>query len=223
MISKCQTVTVAKKKFSDFEYINSIDGVYLVGYIKDIDETGAEYTYNVRINASDIEKRTEPEIFDKLNPCGGEGYDTFETASKDVVYIFETENFGTFIQLNDLTGTLDSDGYLHIALSKNTAPGTRVDIVITNFEVGSSETTKFKGVKLHASCPTASGSKNTDTLYTINEAEENAPLYISLIELAPEDDQPAITVCTNVAVNMGLGVDGREDAQLPPVSEPIYY
>lgn len=223
MISKCQTVTVAKKKFSDFEYINTTDNVYLVGYTSELDETGKEYTYNIRLNAADIIKRSEPVVYEDLNTCGSEGYDTVQV-NDDIVFIFDTENCGTFIQLNDLSGALDEYGYLHIAVSKETAPGTRIDLVINGIN-GQFYPSTFKGVILHAACGAASGSQDTDILYTINTATDLAPLYISLLELAPEGNKPAKTMCTNVAVKMLTDDNGiqKEFPTEDDIIEPDYY
>lgn len=222
MISKCQTVTVAKKKFSDFEYVSSIEGIYLVGYAKDIDETGAEYTYNIRIPASEIFKRTDPVVYDSLNPCGSEGYDTVEVDGK-VVFIFDTENMGTFIQLNNIDNALDLEGYLHIALNTATAPGTRVDFVVTASDVsGNFSPARFKGIKLHSGCGAASGEVYTDTIYD-REGGEYAPLYVSLLQLAAIGNMPPMTMCTNVAVNMESVEKKLGSAvKMPPASTPTW-
>lgn len=222
MISKCQTVTVAKKKFSDFEFVSSIDGIYLVGYATDIDATGAPYTYNIRIPATEIFKRTDPVIYDSLNPCGSEGYTTMEVEGK-VVYIFDTENMGTYIQLNDISNNLDLEGYLHIAVDTATAPGTRIDIVITACDsMGYFKPDTFKGVKLHSGCGAASGDVYTDTIYERQEGEF-APLYISLLEQAPIGNMPPMTMCTNVAVNLESANKKLHPAtELPEESIPAW-
>lgn len=226
MISKCQTVTVSKKKFSDFEYISESDGVYLVGYTTETDPSGETYTYNIRIKASDIAKRAEPEVIEVLNPCGGESYyvdviaDT-ESVNKSV-FVFDTANYGTFIQLDSIAGCLDSKGYLHIAISKNTEPGTVVNLVIQSFESGDPDK-PFQGIYLHSICAAAAGDSYQNLIYTRDSDKEKPALCITLLEPAPIGNRVAETICLNVAVNMADAAGTKTIEDLPKSDKPDYY
>lgn len=149
MISKCSTVILNKRKFSEFEDGDLNDkSLYIVGY-QDIDGERV----NVKINISDLlDKRNGDQVFvidDTMGDDGGcasvttgdpSGFSVM-TCGGQRFFIFDTAKTGSYIQINKINTASwstrqDSRGqmehYINIAFT-NTKLGCCTKLYLPNF------------------------------------------------------------------------------------------
>lgn len=198
MISKCDAVTLRRKKFSDFEIANPLtkeeaEKIYLAGYMED--ENGEKInvklysTAFINIKQGDsVGELTKNGIYNNLTILP-ETYD----GSEVIITTVEYDPSVDFLQIskiaNGMFSTINDKKYFCIKLSSDMPLGTVFRIYLPNFPLD-------KGVMLFPN-PKTTIAKNTPVEVLYNEQDEDVEpidFYITLIQTADEDGKPKAKV-----------------------------
>lgn len=210
MICKCDSVTLRRKKFSDFELVDpttkeEANKIFLAGYVEGDDGERK----NVKLYASSfinlklgdvVTELDDEKQYDNLSVIT----DTYQESDIKLVSI-NYQGDVDFLQISkisdNLFSTIDGKKYLCIKLSANMPLGTVFRIYIPNFPVE-------KGVIIFPSADLTTADDTPIEVFYRPQEEEATPidLYFTLIQLADTEKQE-VSLKTKIIDVMNIKTD----------------